>query len=353
MTNLECLKCGQVFEIYDKLKTHLRCIHEMTMGEYRLEYGVARQAHNRKYENLRMKVRCHICLKEFEVETRWYEMRIKQGKNRFACPSDIKGKRSECCKKLQAITIGEVRGSIESRAKTAEATKEMWATMDKDRHIRAMKDGMSNSKAYANRNNVAKETRDNNRKIDPDKYSKAMKLAWDTRGRPEWHEASFDCASCGKHTEQKLPPARFLNKFTKEPRHFCSPGCQKEYNSAHTKFRDTKIELKVKEFLLSFNIVFVPQKVIYFNMENRPQRWTVVDFLVKDNIVIYVDGCYFHACPTCGLKCPEIGVFEHDKEVTKALESMGYAVIRIWGHELQDPAWQAKLLTKINSFLPA
>ena len=127
MTNLECAKCGQIFESYDNLKTHLRTLHELTMGEYRFEYGIPVVAYNKIYSNPKTSVVCDSCGSLFDVDTGWYHHRLRYGKTRFACPSGIKGRRSECCKKLQSITIKEIRSTPESRDKTHNQLIERWS----------------------------------------------------------------------------------------------------------------------------------------------------------------------------------------------------------------------------------
>lgn len=126
--NNECMVCGHVLESPSALKDHLRNVHNVSMPEYRAEYGIPRIASNRIYKNLSLTVPCHICGKTFEVSSAWHAMRLRDGKNRFACPSSVKGKRSDCCKALQAITIKEIRSTPESKAKTRLQMLERWKT---------------------------------------------------------------------------------------------------------------------------------------------------------------------------------------------------------------------------------
>jgi G:T-mismatch repair DNA endonuclease (very short patch repair protein) len=82
--------------------------------------------HNKKYDNVFTTVSCHVCSKSFDVETKWYHYRIRKGKSRFACQSGSSRGRSDCCKKLQSLTIKEIRSSPESRAKTSDQMKKRW-----------------------------------------------------------------------------------------------------------------------------------------------------------------------------------------------------------------------------------
>jgi hypothetical protein len=118
---------------------HLRRHHDLTVGQYRDKHGIESQsahgrgrcwlgkrAPNRKYRNLLTTISCSICSKSFEVDTRWYRFRLKNGHNRFACPSVVSGKRSECFKKLQSIAIKEIRSTEKSRSKTTAQLEKRW-----------------------------------------------------------------------------------------------------------------------------------------------------------------------------------------------------------------------------------
>jgi DNA mismatch endonuclease (patch repair protein) len=62
-------------------------------------------------------------------------------------------------------------------------------------------------------------------------------------------------------------------------------------------------------------------------------------------VAVFVDGCFWHGCPAHA-SIPESNMeywvpkLERNKrrdfEVTAALEAQGWAVIRIWEHELKD-----------------
>jgi len=70
------------------------------------------------------------------------------------------------------------------------------------------------------------------------------------------------------------------------------------------------------------------------------------DVYLKDlNIVIFIDGCFWHNCPIHGhipksntdyWKKKITGNVERDKKNTKILEEAGFLVIRIWEHEVMS-----------------
>ena len=68
------------------------------------------------------------------------------------------------------------------------------------------------------------------------------------------------------------------------------------------------------------------------------------DFLFAgSNLVVFVDGCFWHGCPKCG-HVPKTRAdfwrtkFEQrrkkDRAVTRRLRNSGYTVLRFWEHEL-------------------
>src|ERR1700676_5488293 len=122
-----CEMCGFSVSGSSDIRHHVRNIHGITISDYRSKFGVKRIVGNKKYINQTTDVACHICGKNFSMDTKQYEHRLRLGKNRFACPSLEKGKRSDCVKKLMSLTIGEVRHSEESKAKTAAKMRAYWA----------------------------------------------------------------------------------------------------------------------------------------------------------------------------------------------------------------------------------
>lgn len=75
-----------------------------------------------------------------------------------------------------------------------------------------------------------------------------------------------------------------------------------------------------------------------------PRIYGSPDFLVNENIVVFVDGCFWHKCPI-HYKEPKtkrkfwVSKIEEnikrDKKVDKKLKGEGYKVIRFWEHEIE------------------
>lgn len=77
---------------------------------------------------------------------------------------------------------------------------------------------------------------------------------------------------------------------------------------------------------------------------------------------IFIDGCFWHACPKCGHIPQTNNAFwfaklsrnrERDKLATKRIKAQGISVTRIWEHSLKTPHGLAsaidRILKKLNS----
>ena len=78
----------------------------------------------------------------------------------------------------------------------------------------------------------------------------------------------------------------------------------------------------------------------------------------KENLLIFLDGCFWHGCPMCyrqpktRKKYWENKVDQNrkrDNKIKARLKKQGYSVLRIWEHEIQKD--QSKIIRSINSFL--
>jgi len=67
----------------------------------------------------------------------------------------------------------------------------------------------------------------------------------------------------------------------------------------------------------------------------------------KHRVLVFVDGCFWHACPKCRRKTPTTNAAfwmtkigrnaARDRQVTTELRKRGWKVVRIWEHELRTP----------------
>jgi len=105
-----------------------------------------------------------------------------------------------------------------------------------------------------------------------------------------------------------------------------------EYKFRHQQ-NPSKIELRFREALSMAEIPHQPQ--IYIDGIG-----TIVDFLLPHNIVVYVDGVYWHAHPDMfdrnNLDPAQEVVVERDKRFNKELQAAGYTVLRFWGSDIRN-----------------
>ena len=77
----------------------------------------------------------------------------------------------------------------------------------------------------------------------------------------------------------------------------------------------------------------------------------------KEKLVLFVDGCFWHGCPSCYRRPSSRTSYwdrkfrrnkRRDREVGRVLEIKGWRVIRIWHHELRR---RERVAGKICRFL--
>ena len=75
----------------------------------------------------------------------------------------------------------------------------------------------------------------------------------------------------------------------------------------------------------------------------------------KQKIALFVDGCFWHGCPKHSNMPKNNQEFwakklqgnkDRDKFVTRELRKMGWVVVRVWEHELNQPAKVAAKIKK-------
>jgi DNA mismatch endonuclease (patch repair protein) len=76
-------------------------------------------------------------------------------------------------------------------------------------------------------------------------------------------------------------------------------------------------------------------------------------YFPASRLAVFVDGCFWHACPTCG-RIPKSRVEfwttkidqnrRRDNRTRRRLRQDGHHVMRIWEHELRKGTWLPRLL---------
>ncbi len=84
------------------------------------------------------------------------------------------------------------------------------------------------------------------------------------------------------------------------------------------------------------------------------------DFVFRaERVAVFVDGCFWHACPRHGTKPAGNRAFwkkkfarnvERDREVTRTLRKAGWKVLRVWEHALARRC-EARLLVRLRRVL--
>lgn len=110
------------------------------------------------------------------------------------------------------------------------------------------------------------------------------------------------------------------------------------------KGRDTKPELLVRRAVHALGLRY---KV---SVRPLPKLRRTADLVfTKAKIAVFVDGCFWHGCPTHHTVAKTNAEFwatkvagneSRDRETDRLLTEAGWLVIRIWEHELPDTAAQ-------------
>ena len=98
---------------------------------------------------------------------------------------------------------------------------------------------------------------------------------------------------------------------------------------------------------------------ISLNPSNKKKFGVKPDFVFGAvRVAVFVDGCFWHICPS-HFNMPssnewrwekKFGAnFERDRTVNRYLKAAGWRVLRIWEHELSDPARVSRRLHQVLS----
>lgn len=104
---------------------------------------------------------------------------------------------------------------------------------------------------------------------------------------------------------------------------------------AAIKSRDTRIEIKLRKALFESGFRYR----VNYKIKGKPDI-----VFVRKKVAVFVDGCFWHACPDCYREPANNREFwrkkisgnrERDLEVTQELETAGWVVLRFWEHEVK------------------
>lgn len=106
-------------------------------------------------------------------------------------------------------------------------------------------------------------------------------------------------------------------------------GLQKQQNSKEP----TSIEKKVYNELKSRHLLFETQSLIN-------GKFLVDAYIPSLNLIIEADGCYWHGCDKCGFPKKN----NRDKAKNAYLLKLGYNLIRLPEHEINDGSFKERLV---------
>jgi DNA mismatch endonuclease (patch repair protein) len=80
-------------------------------------------------------------------------------------------------------------------------------------------------------------------------------------------------------------------------------------------------------------------------------------FFPKERVAVFVDGCFWHACPHCKRRMPRQrrGFWKAKLQnnvarariVNETLNKQGIRVLRVWEHELREDAWTGRVIHEV------
>ncbi|MBI4287529.1 MAG: very short patch repair endonuclease [Chloroflexi bacterium] len=81
------------------------------------------------------------------------------------------------------------------------------------------------------------------------------------------------------------------------------------------------------------------------------------DVAFDGTVAIFVDGCFWHGCPLCKRPLPQTNLQYWKRKIgrnvkraslnTRSLKEQGWAVIRIWEHEMRDPNARRRIRNRL------
>src|SRR5437867_825514 len=98
---------------------------------------------------------------------------------------------------------------------------------------------------------------------------------------------------------------------------------------------------------IKFRLALVRRGIKGWKMHARELPGCPDFVFAKRQLVIFVDGCFWHGCPECNRPFPEANRAyweakirfnsNRSRQVARQLRSLGYAVERVWEHTLRSP----------------
>jgi DNA mismatch endonuclease, patch repair protein len=125
---------------------------------------------------------------------------------------------------------------------------------------------------------------------------------------------------------------------------------QRSFNMSQIKARDTKPEITLRKLLFEKGIRGYR---IHYKLPGKPDI-----VFTKRKVVIFIDGCFWHKCPSCFVTPGTQTEFwmkkinanvKRDIETTKILINDSWNVLRFWEHDVKKNS--EKIISKISRSL--
>jgi len=122
--------------------------------------------------------------------------------------------------------------------------------------------------------------------------------------------------------------------LTKETDERIKRYCEEHRSKQILPIKDTKIEVKIQNFLKQLGIEFYT----HFFVNNIEHKYSCDIFIPSKKLIIECDGDYWHGNPQ---KFPNLNKYqlaqkERDEIRTQELIKQGYLVWRLWGHQIRN-----------------
>ena len=119
----------------------------------------------------------------------------------------------------------------------------------------------------------------------------------------------------------------------------------KRLNQKHVSMKDNKTEQIVKKQLDNLGYNYEANKKIY---NSQGKYIAEADIFIQPNIIIYCDGCAWHACPIHlqrgSKEMNDDYLKAKDERITSNLLANGYKVRRIWEHDITKQDFDINIL---------
>lgn len=112
---------------------------------------------------------------------------------------------------------------------------------------------------------------------------------------------------------------------------------QRSYNMSQIRSRNTKPEIQFRKYVWNKGMKGYR---LHTKLRGKPDL-----YFPKSKIAVFIDGCFWHQCPTCFKKPKSNKKYwgikirkntERDLDTDIFLENNGIHVLRLWEHEIKN-----------------